>query len=445
MTPPFSVPLPYADAAHYFAPFAQRPYAQFLDSAQFDERQGRYSYFSFDPIEQLSATPSFWDDLKAALTLYHHITPSPALPPFQGGLLGYFGYELLHGLESVSERPHDAMDIPDACLGLYDWVAAFDHMTQKAWVISLRSPDHAQSRLDEILTAQATPRSQPTALAPLQWHSDFTAHEYQHSVQRVIEYIHAGDIFQANLTQRFCTDLPNDFQPYDFYATLRRHNPAFFAAYLNFPDVTLASSSPERFIRLQDHHIETRPIKGTRARHQDKQDDQKAAQDLRTSLKDRAENIMIVDLLRNDLSRVSLPDSVVVEELCALYSFSSVHHLISTITATLKPDHSAVDLLKASFPGGSITGAPKIRAMEIISSLERCRRTAYCGAIGYLGIGDRMDTNIVIRTALFKQGRAAVQVGGGIVADSQPALEYQETLDKAQALFHAFDLVGLDT
>lgn len=440
MALPSFVSLPYQDPAAYFAPFAPRPYAIFLDSAQSDPEQGRYSFFSFDPTQTFHDPKTLWDDLNHALGAYEDIQPHPDLPPFQGGIMGYWGYELLHTLEKVPERPRDEMDIPDAGLGFYDWVAAFDHQQQKAWVISLKSADHAQSILEKIRNTSLPTHPHRTDYAPLTWQPDFTAQEYQDTVQRVIDYIMAGDIFQANLTQRFCAELPEGFDAYDFYDILRQHNPAYFAAFLRFPDFCLASSSPERFIRLQDQHIETRPIKGTRPRMSNPQADQAHAQDLLNSVKDTAENTMIVDLLRNDLSRVSTPESVEVPELCGLHSFTSVHHLISTVRAKLAPSYSAIDLLKATFPGGSITGAPKIRAMEIISELERCRRTAYCGAIGYLGIGGRLDTNITIRTAILKKQKAAVHVGGGIVADSDPVSEYQETLDKARALFQAFDM-----
>lgn len=262
------------------------------------------------------------------------------------------------------------------------------------------------------------------------------------AVQKVIDYIHAGDIFQANLTQRFTADLPKDFSPYGFYQNLRAINPALFAAYLNFDGFSIASSSPERFLKLDHKKAETRPIKGTRPRHTDPQCDQKNATDLAQSAKDRAENTMIVDLLRNDLSKVCTPHSVHVPELCAVHSFASVHHLVSTVTGELEEGQTALDLLAGCFPGGSITGAPKVRAMEIISELEACPRGPYCGAIGYIGFDGNMDTNIVIRTVVFKDNLAAAQVGGGIVADSDPLAEYNETLDKARALFDAFHQKG---
>jgi para-aminobenzoate synthetase component I len=267
--------------------------------------------------------------------------------------------------------------------------------------------------------------------------SDFTRPHYEAAVQRVIDYILAGDIFQANLAQRFSAELPEDLSPLDLYRRLRERNPVPFAAYLDFRDVVVASASPERFLKLQDGLVETRPIKGTRPRGLTPAEDGASARELLASEKDRAENVMIVDLLRNDLSRVCLDRTVLTPEICALESFATVHHLVSTVTGELKPDMGPVDLLRATFPGGSITGAPKIRAMEIIAELEPTRRGPYCGAIGYIGFDRTMDLNIAIRTYAIKGRTVTFQAGGGIVADSDPAAEYEETIAKARALIAA--------
>ena len=263
--------------------------------------------------------------------------------------------------------------------------------------------------------------------------STFTHRGYLNAVAKVREYIVAGDIFQANLSQRFQAPLREP--PFDLYRRLRRRNPAPFAAYLAFDEVTVLSASPERFLRLDpDGQVETRPIKGTRPRGLGPMHDAALGRALAESVKDRAENVMIVDLLRNDLSRVCRPGSVRVPELFALEQHPTVHHLVSTVLGDLEPGADAVDLVRAAFPGGSITGAPKVRAMEIIAELEPTRRGVYCGSIGYLSATGAMDTSIVIRTFVLRDGELYFQAGGGIVADSDPELEYRETLDKAAGL-----------
>jgi para-aminobenzoate synthetase component 1 len=266
--------------------------------------------------------------------------------------------------------------------------------------------------------------------------SSFTHRGYLDAVARVRDYIIAGDIFQANLSQRFEAPLEED--PWPFYRRLREVNPAPFAAYLEFDGVAIASASPERFLQVDpDGRVETRPIKGTRPRGVSPEHDAALSQALHDSAKDRAENLMIVDLLRNDLSRVCLPGSVKVPELFALEGYRTVHHLVSTVTGRLRPGKTATDLLAAAFPGGSITGAPKVRAMEIIAELEPSRRGIYCGSIGYLSLTGAADTSIVIRTIVALGGHAYFSAGGGIVVDSDPEQEYQETLHKARALITA--------
>jgi para-aminobenzoate synthetase component 1 len=263
--------------------------------------------------------------------------------------------------------------------------------------------------------------------------STFTHRGYLDAVGRVRDYIIAGDIFQANLSQRFQTSMPG--APFDLYRRLRRRNPAPFAAYLDYGELAVLSASPERFLRLDEQrHIETRPIKGTRPRGLGPMHDAALGRALAESEKDRAENVMIVDLLRNDLSRVCRPGTVRVPELFALEHHPTVHHLVSTVVGELEPGADASDLIRAAFPGGSITGAPKVRAMEIIAELEPTQRGVYCGSVGYISLTGAMDTSIVIRTYLALRGRVYFQAGGGIVADSDPELEYRETLDKARAL-----------
>jgi para-aminobenzoate synthetase component 1 len=268
--------------------------------------------------------------------------------------------------------------------------------------------------------------------------SNFTPEGYIEAVDRVREYIAAGDVFQVNLSQRFETELT--VTPYELYRRLRRLNPAPFASYLNFDGITIVSASPERFLRVDGDWVETRPIKGTRPRGKNSVEDTMLAQELLNSAKDHAENVMIVDLERNDLGRVCQYGTVKVTELAILETFPTVFHLTSTVIGKLRPDKNRIDLLKAAFPGGSISGAPKVRAMEIIDELEPTRRSVYTGTIGYLSFGRNIDLNIVIRTFIIKGDIAYFQVGGGIIYDSNAEAEYQETLDKAKALIQALRL-----
>ena len=350
-------------------------------------------------------------------------------------------------------------------LGLYDWVLAWDHCERSAWIISTGLPATganveraAQERLAAVRSRLAetpsrrrgtdpTPGGARPPAAPsypvlgvegaeeIGLRSTFTHRGYLTAVARVREYILAGDIFQANLSQRFEVDLAE--APLDLYQRLRRTNPAAFGAYFNVGEFQILSVSPERFLRLSGRNVETRPIKGTRPRGLGPMHDALLGRVLAESDKDRAENVMIVDLLRNDLSRVCRPGTVRVPELFALEQHPTVHHLVSTVVGELEPNTDAVDLLRATFPGGSITGAPKVRAMEIIAELEPTRRGVYCGSLGYLATSGVMDTSIAIRTAIVRNGVVYFQAGGGIVADSDPEAEYRETLDKARGIIRA--------
>lgn len=273
--------------------------------------------------------------------------------------------------------------------------------------------------------------------------ANFNKPQYAQMVKKVIDYIEAGDIFEANVSQCFSASMPEDLPAFDLYRRLRARNPAPFASFVHTPSTTLISASPERFIQLVDQELSTFPIKGTRPRGKTPEEDKYLADSLRYSEKDWAENTMIVDLMRNDLSRVCLPGSIEVPKLCHLESFQTVHHLVSKITARLDPAYDAVDVLRATFPGGSITGAPKIRAMEIITELEPTPRGAYCGSVGYLGFDGSMDTSISIRLFSLQNNILHFQAGGAIVYDSVPEDEYDETLDKARAL--RLTLLGTET
>jgi para-aminobenzoate synthetase component I len=442
-----------------FGRLAERPYAALLDSARVMDRFGRYSFLAVDPFSILEAKDgrialdgrSFDADpfevlreRLAAFPLMHR----DGLPPFQTGAVGFLSYDLCHHLERLPRPRADDMRFPDLALGFYDVVAAWDHRDRRAFVLSSGWPelDAAARRrravaraewLAEQLSGEAA-AAPPAALhSPPAIDSNFSRPDYEAAVQRVIDYILAGDIFQANMTQRFRARIPDRLEPFALYRRLMAINPAPFAAYLNFGETAIASASPERFLSLRNGWVETRPIKGTRPRGKAPEEDERLAAELLASEKDNAENVMIVDLLRNDLSRVCRDGSVNVPELCVLETYATVFHLVSTVVGQMRPGLSAVDLLRAAFPGGSITGAPKIRAMEIIAELEPTQRGPYCGSVGWFGFDGGMDTSITIRTYAIKDGWVTFQAGGGIVADSDPAAAYEESLAKARALIAA--------
>jgi para-aminobenzoate synthetase component 1 len=478
---------PAGDPAELAAALQDLPYPIFLDSATGiasgePHHLGRYSFLAADPVLVVRSKSQLTEVLEnhtrrrvqgdalgvVRAILREWAAPAvPGLPPFQGGAAGYIGYDYGAVLERVPPTRYDDLAVPDVVLGLYDWVLAWDHSRREAWLISTGldaggapSEDRARARaamvrerLSRGAVAPHRPASEPrgtmapsypvTALeaAPEGLRSTFTHRGYLDAVARVREYIVAGDIFQANLSQRL--QAPLDEAPFELYRRLRRRNPAPFAAYFDCGDLTLLSASPERFLRLDDHgSVETRPIKGTRPRGLGPMHDAALGRALAESEKDRAENVMIVDLLRNDLSRVCRPGSVRVPELFALEHHPTVHHLVSTVVGELAPGADAVDLVRATFPGGSITGAPKVRAMEIIAELEPTRRGVYCGSVGYLSRTGAMDTSIVIRTFVRVGDEVYFQAGGGIVADSDPELEYRETLDKARGLIAALEDQG---
>jgi para-aminobenzoate synthetase component 1 len=448
--------------------FLGQPHLLFLDSAADPERLGRFSFLTATPVAVVRTKGSGGiPALQQAHNLLdpHRVPPVPGLPPFQGGIAGYVAYDYGAVLERLPPPRYDDLNLPDAVLGLYDWVLAWDHRVGRAWIISTGIPARGGARTEaaaerlawvrRMLAGPATgaagrvgPRHASALPAPsyplsgtdrgigIGLRSSFTHRGYLDAVTRVRDYIIAGDIFQANLSQRLEAPLEED--PWHLYRRLREVNPAPFAAYLEFDGVHIASASPERFLQVEpDGHVETRPIKGTSPRGLSPEHDAALSRALWDSEKDRAENLMIVDLLRNDLSRACQPGTVRVPELFALERYQTVHHLVSTVVGNLAPGRTAEDLLAAAFPGGSITGAPKVRAMEIIAELEPSRRGVYCGSIGYLSVTGAMDTSIVIRTLVTAGGRVTFSVGGGIVADSDPESEYQETLDKARALIAA--------
>jgi para-aminobenzoate synthetase component 1 len=374
--------------------------------------------------------------------------PSHPSLPFVGGAVGYLGYDLGHFIERLPATAADDLRVPDMAMAFYDTALVVDHQTRRAWIAAADlgvpgRPDaeHRAGELFERLSSDAPAAgaaghgSPDGENAAPEIACNFTRADYLRAIQRAKDYIAAGDIFQVNLSRRFEARL--SISAPELYVRLRRINPAPMAAYLGGGDFAIVSASPERFLRVRRGRVETRPIKGTRPRGRTPQEDAALAQELLRSEKDAAELAMIVDLERNDLGRVCSYGTVRVTRPRALESFPTVHHLVATVVGRLHAGCDRTELLKATFPGGSITGAPKIRAMQIIDELEPTRRSAYTGAIGYLGFDGGMDLNIAIRTFLVQGGRAWFQAGGGIVADSQPESEYDETAQKARALIEA--------
>lgn len=451
--------LPWIEPVKALRCLAQRPQLTFLDSVAEHELLGRYSYLACEPFgsylvadgqsswngEALPGDP--WTVLRNLLARYRQ-AHRPDLPPFQGGAAGFLAYDLNRTLERLPAPSNLGLRLPQSILHFYDVVVSFDHRDHRCWIVSTgwpeqdaaRRTDRACRRADEFAALLARPKLPriiiPSTAGP--WDSNFSREGFIAAVRRVVELILAGEIFQANIAQCFTAKVSSLFDPLTFYCQLRSLNPAPFAALLRYDKLTVASSSPERFLKLNGRQVETRPIKGTIARCADSEEDWRRAEILLASEKDRAENIMIVDLLRNDLSRVCTDSSVEVTALCNLESYASVHHLVSVVRGALAADQDAVSLLRACFPGGSVTGAPKVRAMEIIADIEGVAREVYCGAIGFIGFNGHMDTNIAIRTVTIDDGLARFHAGGGITAMSTPEGEYAETLAKAQRLFEAF-------
>jgi para-aminobenzoate synthetase component 1 len=469
------------------------PHLLLLDSAQTGIPTGRYSFLTADPFHfELFDRATYVGTAPGAVAVSDPLTrleqrmksfvaaTVPGLPPFQGGAAGLLSYDLHRAWERIPSPRRDEFEFPALAVGTFDWVIAWDHEQKRAWIISHGFPetigpqrtDRAAARLRNVREALTTPaeaainfanvpmeRGMPPRplsregrgengklkieeLAP-SWPapgltgllSNFSRENYLRAVERAIEYIYAGDIFQVNLSQRLL--YPSAGDPLDLFLRLRTRNPAPFAGYFAHDDWVVASASPERFLSVTDGAVETRPIKGTRRRRASPEADLFTADELRESEKDQAENVMIVDLLRNDLSRVCAAGTIRVPALCRVESYETVQHLFSEIRGQLPPGRSAWDLFRAAFPGGSITGAPKVRAMEIIAELEPTARGPYCGSLFYVGYDGRVDSSILIRTFTVRRGWIQCPVGGGIVAQSNPVSEYEETMVKAEGMLRA--------
>jgi para-aminobenzoate synthetase component I len=442
------------------------PRVVLLDSSSANVHSGRYSYLSADPFLTVRSRGSRvelagpagrtvveadpFDLLRSLLSLYPS-AQSPGLPPFLGGAVGYFGYDLGRLLESLpATNPADEA-LPELDVGFYDWVLAADHLSGENWLVATGLPAGteaaARARLAEIEVRLDTPAKaskEPEGskesgrapdLEPLLFRSNVSRADYLEDVRRAKEYITAGDIYQVNLSHRLEGEWRDAAWP--LYERLREASPVSYGAYLDLGAGKILSASPELFLRLDGGRVQTRPIKGTRPRGRTPEEDRKLCAELLSSEKDRAENLMIVDLLRNDLGKVCRVGSVHVPDLFGIEGYSTVWQMVSTVSGELRSGLGAVELLRACFPGGSVTGCPKIRAMEIIEELEPVRRGVYCGSIGYISFGGAMVTSIVIRTLVLLQGKIHLQVGGAIVSDSHPEAEYEETLAKSRAALEA--------
>lgn len=416
-----------------------------LDSAMDKNKLGRYSFISSNPFKTLkykNSKENPLDFLQNELNKYK-VENNTDLP-FIGGAVGYLSYDLGNYIENLPRSAKDDLNVYDLYFGLYDYVIVVDHLEEKTYIatpdLDIKKEEniilHIENKINEgEIKGIDTICYEEKEVAPTKLTSNFTKKEFENSVEKVRQYIKSGDIYQANLTQRFSGK--TTLSSYELYRDLRRVSPAPFGAYLNFDDFNILSNSPERFIKCIDRKLETRPIKGTRPRGKNKEEDLKLQEELRNSEKDRAELLMIVDLERNDIGRISKIGSVKVPELFVIEPYANVNHLVATVVGQLDDDKDAVDVIKATFPGGSITGAPKIRAMEIIDELEPTQRNVYTGSIGYIGFNGDMDLNIAIRTIVKKEDNVYFQVGGGMTWGSDPSEEYQETLDKAQSIMKA--------
>lgn len=451
--------LPYQpDSASLFATLADARWPIFLDSGPAQARRGRYDILAADPtIELETRGGTTWirqgDSVTASsddpfALVRQHLAIDPTLAPhlpFCGGALGYFAYDLGRRIEQLPQLAEDAEQMPDMAIGIYDWAVVVDHEQRQSWLVGQGRDPRTRARWEVLLQQFSRPvaaRARPPFRVTSPVRSNMTKAAYAQAFYRVIDYIRAGDCYQVNLAQRFSATAEGD--GWTAYQSLRNLNPAPFAAYFKAGATEILSSSPERLLQLEGRRVETKPIKGTRPRAADPAADQALAQELRQSTKDQAENLMIVDLLRNDLNKTATPGSVKVPVLFGIESYTNVHHMVSTVTGELRDTEDALSLLRGCFPGGSITGAPKLRAMEIIEELEPHRRGVYCGAIGYISYHGHMDTNIAIRTLAYSHQTIRCWAGGGLVLDSKMEDEYQETLVKARAMLKLLHESELD-
>ena len=460
---PISAALKFADEENVFL----------LESAEAAERFGRYSFLGFDPKRTLSYKDGLYTVIDAdgvrevaakdpfrglaEMVGKKSIVPLPNLPAFVGGAVGYFSYDAVRYLEKLPDAPSDDLNVPEAYFAVTDTLIVFDHLRHKVLVISLidaaglrdvegegfaaayrRAADDIR-RVTERLAAPTARRSLPSGDGAFEVSSNFTRAGYEEAVERAKEYIRAGDAFQIVPSQRFFAEV-GDLDPFLLYRGLRTVNPSPYMTYLKLGDLALVGASPEPLVRVEGRRVMTRPIAGTRRRGATPEEDALLAEELLADPKERAEHVMLVDLGRNDLGRVAEIGTVRLESFMEIERYSHVMHIVSTVEGDLRKDLTALNALAAAFPAGTVSGAPKVRAMEIIAELEPTRRGPYAGATGYYGVDGRLDTCITLRTALLKDDRAYFQAGGGVVADSVSGLEYEETRNKAGAMVRALEV-----
>ena len=446
--------LPYhKDSSSIFSNIANEIWSIYLDSGYPYISSGRYDIFSARPYKTFLTVgdktiiqqaddiiESSEDPFSLIRKEFTHNNINQTSLPFTGGAMGYFAYDLGRRIETLPEIAKHDVKMPDMAIGLYDWAVVVDHQLRQTWLVSQNTQSMTETEWEELIELFQNPINtdfkgfKPTSKTE----SNFTQSSYEQAFNKIKHYIVEGDCYQVNLAQRFSITCEGD--AWSAYQHLRQLNPAPFASYMNLENSQVLCSSPERFLKVKAHLVETKPIKGTRRRSVFAYEDTALAQELLESEKDRAENVMIVDLLRNDLGKTCEVGSISVPKLYALESYATVHHLVSTVVGRLSNQTHAIDLLRGCFPGGSITGAPKLRAMEIIEELEPHRRNIYCGSIGYIGYDGNMDTNIAIRTMVLENNKLYCWAGGGIVHDSRCQSEYQESFDKAEAMLKLFSL-----
>lgn len=439
------------DSSLLFDALADEQWAVFLDSSQPASIQGRYDIIAARPSTRITSKNGKthienWSDSYTVSTDPFAVLKELLIKkdnefklPFMGGALGYFSYDLGRYIEKIPATTENDISLPEMKVGIYPWSIVVDHKNNKTYLLGDKTDVQTRrnwSDLEKFFKSKVIKKSRSSFCATSEVGSNFDKLSYANAFEKIKKYIKEGDCYQVNLAQRFNAEVDGD--PWLAYQLLRSINPSPFGAYMNYPDFQVLSNSPERFLSVKDNLVQTKPIKGTRPRSKNKAEDKALQDELLASTKDQAENLMIVDLLRNDISKNCALGSVQVPKLFDIESFPNVHHMVSTITGKLREHRSAIDLLRGCFPGGSITGAPKLRAMEIIEELEPHRRGIYCGAIGYIGNDGNMDTNIAIRTIVHKNKKMVFHAGGGIVYDSDVDAEYQETFDKAAAMMKLF-------
>ncbi len=437
-----------------------------LESAEQGGRVGRYSFLGFRPRIELRWSEGTLTELGdrgpadsevadpyaavAARLGEYRVAEAERLPPFAGGAVGYFGYDLVRTVERLGPPNPDPLGIPDLALMVCELMVAFDHLKHEVTMLAyarVDGPDEVEAAyersarlIEEARAALANlvPRAEPPARPePPRYESNMSREEFEANVARIIEYIRAGDAYQVVPSQRFTGRAP--VEAFSIYRGLRTVNPSPYMYFLEFGDFQIAGASPEPLVKVSGRRVEARPIAGTYPRGGSEEEDRRRAEELLADPKERAEHVMLVDLARNDLGRVSEYGSVAVDELMVVETYSHVLHIVSHVSGTLREGLNAMDVLRASLPAGTLSGAPKVRAMEIIDELEPHKRCSYGGAIGYLSFTGDLDTAIHIRTAVIKDGQVHIQAGGGTVADAQPAREYEESLSKAQAMFQAVE------